>query len=44
MWYRSWGQVNEEDSLSLSHILTKDVPYAFQYYADDVLRRRKRKE
>ena len=35
---------DEEDSLWLGRIITKDVPYAFEHYAGEVLRKRKRKE
>ena len=35
---------DHEDSLWLGQILTKDVPYAFEHYACEVLNRRNRKE
>ena len=34
---------DREDPLWLGQILTQDVPYAFEHYAGDVLKRRKRK-
>ena len=34
---------NREDRLWLGHILTTDVPYAFEHYAREVIERRKRK-
>ena len=34
---------NREDPLWLGHILTEDVPYAFEHHAREVIERRKRK-
>ena len=34
---------NREDPLWLGHILTGDVPYAFEHHAREVIERRKRK-
>ena len=34
---------SREDSLWLGHILTEDVPYAFEHYAREVIKRRKGK-